>query len=210
MLTAERRITQHGVPDEVKAAVRALDSPIRWKIIELLRAKRELSYTELTRSLDIKKGQLTYHINELLKGAIVQNYSKDGVGSKFDSFYEISRFGEAFLDSLVEPMQPKPVSFWVTSDVSLYPGVRASLSAGMFLNPVAAGIGIGFGAFISNARFQTFKPITGAQTFVPIIDELYARLTDAGMNRSILSAGKEVSPPAPPTASIPEMQEMQQ
>ncbi len=207
MSTTEGKISQHGVPDEVKTAVRALDSPIRWKIVELLRAKRELSYTELTKSLDIKKGQLTYHINKLLKGAIVQNYSKDGVESKFDSFYEISHFGEAFLGSLLEPIQPKPVSVWTTSEISLYPGVRASLSTGMFIERVGAGIGISVGAFISNLRFQTFRPITGQQTFVPIINELYARLSDAGMNGSILSAGKEVAPSSPPATPMPEMQQ---
>ena len=206
MSTTEGRITQHGVPEEVKRAVRALDSPIRWKIVELLRDKRELSYTELTKSLDIKKGQLTYHINKLLKGSIVQNYSKDGVESKFDSFYEISHLGEAFLDSLVQPLQPKPVNFWATSDVALYPGIRASLSAGMFIDYAVGAIGIGVGAFISNVRFQTFRPITGPQTFVRIRDELSARLADAGMNGSILSAGKEVAP-APLTTSTAEVQQ---
>jgi len=81
------------IPYEVKKAVKALDNPVRWKIIETLRAKQDLSYTQLLESLDVRKGQLTYHLNMLLKGSIIQNYSKDILETPYDSFYAITHFG---------------------------------------------------------------------------------------------------------------------
>jgi DNA-binding transcriptional ArsR family regulator len=192
------------IPAEVKRAVKALDNPIRWKIVELLRAKKELSYTELTRSLDVKKGQLTYHINKLLKGAVVQNYSKDGLESKFESFYEISHFGESFVDSLLEPLQSKPLSVWVTGEVLLSPFVTANLSAGLIFNNLKASISAG--VLINNIRFPSFRPITGPQSFIPVTDELQARVSDASMLRSILSEGKEVAAP-PPVSPAPVIQQ---
>src|SRR5438093_8830979 len=78
------------IAEEVKRAVKSLDSPIRWEIVETLREKQELSYAQLMERLGIKKGQLTYHLNELLKGAILENYSKESLETKYDYFYAIS------------------------------------------------------------------------------------------------------------------------
>src|SRR2546428_5666661 len=124
-MSLQTMVSATKIPTELKRAVGSLDNPIRWRIVEILSDRQELSYTELIESLHIKKGQLTYHLNELLKGAVLENYLKDGLESKYDSYYAISHFGKSLLKSVVETLQPKPVTLAVFKDIF----VSSALSA---------------------------------------------------------------------------------
>lgn len=101
-------LTDQRVPNELKRAVAAVDSDLRWKIVELLLSHKELSYTELVKKLGIRKGSLTYHLNQLKKGAILENYAKEDFKTLYDSYYSVSPYGRQFIDSLFSSLSPLP------------------------------------------------------------------------------------------------------
>ena len=157
------------IPQEVKRAVRGLDNPVRWKIVEILRANPELSYTQLMESLDIKKGRLTYHLNQLLKGAILQNFSKDGLETQYDSFYAVTHFGESLINSLMEPLQPALTTITDAFTTLLSPHLSVSvLISASYLRP----------SFV--------RTVIASQKVSPtFIEQLDARVKDVNPNKTI-------------------------
>ncbi len=105
-LEVEAIETQERFPNETKRAVAAIDSDLRWKIVELLLSYKELSYTELLKKVGIPKGRLNYHLNQLKKGAILDNYAREDFETLYDSYYSISRFGHQFFQLLKRSMEP--------------------------------------------------------------------------------------------------------
>ena len=92
-------------PEEMKEAVSALDHDIRWRIVELIEETRGLSYTELLEALGIQKGSLTHHLNRLMEGGIIDNYSEKEFRGPYNSYYRLSRFGKDFLDGLLSSIE---------------------------------------------------------------------------------------------------------
>jgi DNA-binding transcriptional ArsR family regulator len=88
------------IQKDLKEAVAALDHPIRWHIVELIEDEGELSYTELLSRLRIRKGSLTHHLNRLMEGGLMDNFSKNELGDSYHSYYSLSRFGQDFVNSL--------------------------------------------------------------------------------------------------------------
>ena len=128
-------------PNEIKEAVSALDNERRWRIVELVQDNEELAYTELLRILDVRKGSLTHHLNILMEGGILDNYSKGGFGGPYSSYYRLSRFGRDFLAGLLssveftiyprtytvrEPLHIKPSS---PKDYASYDSILKSVTA---------------------------------------------------------------------------------
>lgn len=92
-------------PEEVRKMIKAIDSERRYAILGCLRKEGDLSFTQISDKLAIKKNSLTYHLKELMKGAIVANYSKDEFGSPYDSYYSITSLGNSFIKALFEPFR---------------------------------------------------------------------------------------------------------
>jgi hypothetical protein len=158
------------IPQEVKRAVRGLDNPVRWKIVEVLRANFELSYTQLMESLHIEKGRLTYHLNELLKGAIIQNYSKDGLESQYDSFYAVTHFGEMLISSLIEPLRPP----------------QAQINFTIFNALVTPNISISLGLSISSFKPSYVRALMPSEKYNPInLERFYTQLKEASPYQTI-------------------------
>lgn len=93
------------IPEEIKEAVSSLDYDLRWRLIELIQEKEELSYTELLRKLRVKKGSLSHHLNRLMEGGILDNFSKKEFGGPYTSYYKLSQFGRDFLDGLLSSVE---------------------------------------------------------------------------------------------------------
>ena len=89
------------IPAEIKSAVSALDNDDRWRILESLLTNEELSYTQILDILEIRKGSLTNHLKNLIFGNILENYSRQSIGERYDSFYKVTRFGKDLIDGLV-------------------------------------------------------------------------------------------------------------
>ena len=89
------------IPVEIKSAVSALDNDHRWRILESLLTNEELSYTQILDILEIRKGSLTNHLKNLIFGNILENYTRQSIGERYDSFYKLTRFGKDLIDGLV-------------------------------------------------------------------------------------------------------------
>ena len=101
-----QNIGKTRVPAEIKRAVAASDGDPRWKNIEVLMDQEELSYTQLQDRLGISKSDLTYHLDKLVKGAILDNYSKNELSTRYGSYYALSPFGLQILKGLIDAVQP--------------------------------------------------------------------------------------------------------
>ena len=66
----------------------------------------DLSFTELTDLLGISKSKLSHHLDVLQGSALVKNFSKAEPKSRFDSFYSLSSFGQAFVAALSASVEP--------------------------------------------------------------------------------------------------------
>lgn len=98
-------------PTEIKRAIHGLDNEQRWRILEVLIKGDELPYTHIHNKLGLKKkGLTTYHLNELSKAGIIQNFSKDEIRDRYSSYYEVSPFGKDLINGLLESLKPAKVT----------------------------------------------------------------------------------------------------
>jgi len=89
-------------PRPLKEAIKGLDNESRWKIIEYLTENGESSYSTLLNDLKVEnKGILTFHLQELSKGALINRYEIFGNTTKKRSFYDISSFGKNMINNLM-------------------------------------------------------------------------------------------------------------
>jgi DNA-binding transcriptional ArsR family regulator len=95
------------VPIELRKAVKGFDHPYRQTIIAALAHGRNLSFTELAKLLKLSKGKLWHHLDILLNSGLVKNFSKAEFKGPYDSYYSLSSFGEAFVDSLFSVLRPE-------------------------------------------------------------------------------------------------------
>src|SRR5207245_4943727 len=107
---------------------------------------------------------------------VLENYSKDGLESRYDSYYAISHFGKSLLKSVVETLQPKPVSLAVFKDIFATPALSASV-----------------GVFFSIGKPSLVMPSADLlKSSLHHLEQFYLRLADVSPLPSILSfAGKE-------------------
>ena len=95
----------NAFPEELRKGISALADRTRERILFILTI-RDSSYTELQRTLKIRKGSLTHHLKGLMKAGLVRNYSKERLSGPFDSFYTITDFGRNLLDAIANSFQP--------------------------------------------------------------------------------------------------------
>lgn len=140
MIPDSNLLDAEGFPDELRDAIRALDDETRQKIVKSLLSK-DFHYTGLQHLLNIPKNNLTYHLDELLKGAIIRNYTRDQLGSRYDSYYSLSDFGRYVIEKLYEMLTP-PSEVPIVSFTSYYPRDFANASGTISVDvsfPTAAG-----------------------------------------------------------------------
>ena|SRR6058998_3032058 len=95
-------------PDELAEATKGFNDKIRRAVIAVLIIRGDLAFMELAGELDISKGLLSHHLDLLLDSAFVRNYSPSELKGRYDSFYGISPFGEAFVNSVMRSFALKP------------------------------------------------------------------------------------------------------
>lgn len=107
VLLLDRTSFPRDIPKELRKAIKGLDHPNRQAIVVALEHNRSLSFTELTRLLKLSKGRLSHHLDILLDSALVRNFSKSEFKGPYDSYYALSNFGEAFIESLFSALRPE-------------------------------------------------------------------------------------------------------
>jgi DNA-binding HxlR family transcriptional regulator len=96
------------IPEELRRAIRGLDSDYRAGIFVALYKHGELSFSDLQKKLEIDKAMLNYHIGKLIESALVQHYYKHELGTEKYSFYNITPFGQDFVEILSHFLRPQP------------------------------------------------------------------------------------------------------
>ena len=84
-------------PEAIIDAISAFDDKINRIIITSIIAKHELSYIEIKDLLKLDEEQLNSKLEILISGGLIE---------KADSYYIISSYGERFIDSLFESIEP--------------------------------------------------------------------------------------------------------
>jgi DNA-binding Lrp family transcriptional regulator len=110
------------IPDELTGAVEGMDHPIRWRIIERLLASEQLSYSEIQDIIGRSNPDLTYHLQKLLRGGLVQQFTIQGRLDRRNSFYAASPFCRSLIEGMVQSLIPKQYrANFVSVSVSLAP-----------------------------------------------------------------------------------------
>lgn len=97
-----------SIPEEIKEALSALSQRIRWRIIELIREEKSMSYTEILVRLGIQKGSLTYNLDRLMEAGILDNYSGEEFGGPYRSYYQLSPFGKDLIAGILSSIEVPP------------------------------------------------------------------------------------------------------
>jgi len=96
------------VPEEIRRAIRGLDSDYRTAIFVALYKHGELSFSELQKILKMDKAMLNYHLGVLVESALVHHYYMHELGTEKYSFYNITPYGQSFLETLGQFLRPLP------------------------------------------------------------------------------------------------------
>lgn len=99
------------IPEEIRRAIRGLDSDYRAAIFVALYKHGELSFSDLRKKLRIDKANLYYHLRKLTETALVEHFFKRALGDERYSFYSVTQFGQNFIETLGEFLRPEPLRF---------------------------------------------------------------------------------------------------
>ncbi|WP_436348821.1 hypothetical protein [Natronorubrum sp. FCH18a] len=91
------------IPFEIRDAISAFDGENEQAIIVTI-ADGKLAFTELEEELDLHSQQLTNAIDNLLDGGLIRKRSTDDPSSQYAAHYEITEYGERFLDCLLRTL----------------------------------------------------------------------------------------------------------
>lgn len=97
-----------GIPIELRRAVSGLDHDIRLGIFLALMKHGELSFSELSQKLDMKKdkAKLNFHLGKLTKSALIEHYYRHQLGNDKFSFYSNTAFGKNLWNTIVQSLKP--------------------------------------------------------------------------------------------------------
>jgi DNA-binding HxlR family transcriptional regulator len=96
------------IPEEIRRAIRGLDNKYRTAIFVALYKNGELSFSDLEKELEIDKAMLTYHLGRLIESALVHHYYRHELGTEKYSFYNVTPFGQNFVEILNQFLRPQP------------------------------------------------------------------------------------------------------
>jgi len=88
----------------------ALANPDRLKLLQLMNENhRPFTFTDIQRSLKLKKGSVTFHVKSLLKAGLIANIYERKVESnpRVYSYYTLTSYGSFALDLYRQLQQQK-------------------------------------------------------------------------------------------------------
>jgi DNA-binding HxlR family transcriptional regulator len=103
----EQSVSQKAeqIPFEIRRAIEGFDSEREQAIVVTLIDEGPLSFSELQAELgDLHNQKLTNALKKLRQGALVRKRATDAMESKYDAYYEVSEYGERFVDCLLESL----------------------------------------------------------------------------------------------------------
>jgi DNA-binding MarR family transcriptional regulator len=117
------------IPEEIRRAIRGLDNDYRAAIFVALYKHGELSFSELRKLLEMDKAMLNYHLGLMVESALVHHYYKHELGTEKYSFYNITSYGQNFLETLGQILRPPLQRTFLPGEISAV-SARAITSVG--------------------------------------------------------------------------------
>ncbi len=100
------------MPSELKRAVSAMGGDLRLAVFFVLFKYGEMPFSQIMKELDIPpeySSQLTYHIKKLQKAGLVKNEYIRKENTDSYSFYDVTGFGEDFINSLMKVIEVRNI-----------------------------------------------------------------------------------------------------
>ncbi len=95
------------MPYELNLAIEGLNNKQRQEILFTLQEVDRLSFSELSKKIDIDRSLLANHLKILLKTLLVEHYYDHKIGNETFSFYAISPLGKSILNRLLGTLYSK-------------------------------------------------------------------------------------------------------
>ena len=89
------------IPDDFKHTMKALGNEFRFRLILLLLEEQSLSLSKLSEILKKKNSLIISHLKKLESAGIVQNYIHHTTNKREYSFYEITKYGEKMVKTII-------------------------------------------------------------------------------------------------------------
>lgn len=96
------------VPEEIKRAINATDNETRLGILVALLKHGEMTFSQLKEMTRLNQSTFNSHLKILMKSALITNYFRKRIGVGDYSYYDVTDFGEAFLDGLYGSLEIEP------------------------------------------------------------------------------------------------------
>lgn len=93
------------IPFEIRRAIDGLEGERQQAIVVTLIDEGPLSFSELNDELGgLHNQKLTNALKQLRQGALVRKRATDSMESQYDAYYEVSEYGERFVNCLLESL----------------------------------------------------------------------------------------------------------
>ena len=107
---SNKRIKQYAeeMPIELRRAIGALSDEVRLGIFFAMFKYGEMSFSQIRKELEIptnSSGYLSYHLKKLENSALIKNDYSKKTGITNYSFYDVTEFGEKFIDGLMKSIE---------------------------------------------------------------------------------------------------------
>lgn len=98
------------IPKELRRAIGGFDNDIRLGVFLALMKHGELSFSELSEKLGMRKdkAKLIFHLGKLTESALVKHYYRHQLGNERYSFYSHTKLGENLWKNIVDSLRPPP------------------------------------------------------------------------------------------------------
>ena len=88
------------IPPEINRAIKAMGNKNRKEIIEIIGNNKKATFSDILNHLNLTSSTLTFHLKELKKASLIDNFYQKSEDSNRYSYYVLTEFAKDFLKAL--------------------------------------------------------------------------------------------------------------
>jgi len=93
------------IPSQLRRAIKALSEDARLAVVVVLLKNGEMTFSELSRVLNMSSSNLTHHLKKLIQAALIENFFQRKEDSDEYSFYRATLLAEDFTKNLLKSQE---------------------------------------------------------------------------------------------------------
>jgi len=93
------------IPSQLRRAIKALSEDARLAVVLVLLKNGEMTFSELSRVLNMSSSNLTHHLKKLIQAALIENFFQRKEDSDEYSFYRATLLAEDFTKNLLKSQE---------------------------------------------------------------------------------------------------------